>query len=502
MTTLSDFNSALQSALEMVTQLESEPARDVHGSYLKPFADLRNRTIAALKKCFNDAGTLSKALQPVWRDEVPKEVADLRTALSLMARRLRGSWANGWAHPISSRGGAPADVVHEFEQHHSSSWKMLNRLRAFEGVADTKAPADPSKTKSPPVTAVLATQWKQANEELDNPPAWDEVGQVAIAGLKNPEFRERMRLHWPTLSGLRVLATRVPALLIMEETLRKLGIGEAYWISAEFVAIHCRIRVSLHRLFHGSSAVDFRPMQAIAAPLPPQVPEWWQDNPGTRFLGRAGNSALAVSIDVLRELYQVCFMQWAPFDYDMQTHRAPEWAEQAASDDPNLLQWAYRGINAIRDLTSPAVTDPIAIRWEVDAVISLMRDEFERAAPETRDVATSGKKQRADSGSRLKADAQRDLVIGWLQSRGGFDGTYEEMSKALEKDTGLKRSATSLHRDLKGTKYQLRRGNPHQAAKRAGKVGREREAVADSGTADMPEVDAWTMPDDEENPVS
>lgn len=354
----------------------------------------------------------------------------------------------------------------------------------------------PQLPMMPVVQAVLSQEWRLANEELDHPQPYDEVGGMAVAAMKLAAHRDRMAVYFPAIAALRVMATRLPMLLIMEEGARVLGAPQAHELAFEFVAIHCRLRASLHRLFD-PSAIDLKSVQAVNVPMVPASPNGWPDTPGIRFLKRAGNSALHVAIRVVGELHHVCFIATAPFEYDLKTRQPPDWAAKAASDDGQLIHWCDRGLRAVRHLLAPAVNDVSEIKWEVDAILSQMRAEYDLAGAGGADSKRKTRKHKADAGNRLKADAKRDVVLQWLNDRGRFDGSYQQMSEALKKERNLEVSASTLSRYLKGTKYHRMHGNPSQAARKHGKVGEEREAVSREGDpADLSDTDAWTMPDD------
>ncbi len=107
-----------------------------------------------------------------------------------------------------------------------------------------------------------------------------------------------------------------------------------------------------------------------------------------------------------------------------------------------------------------------------------------------------GRKQRADAGNKLKAKAKKDLVWNHIDKKckGHWDGSYEQLSAALKKEQGLKISDTQLWRYLKGTKYVKPKRELPRTLPRKG----EKEAVADDETTDIPEVEAWIMPDDDD----
>ena len=109
-------------------------------------------------------------------------------------------------------------------------------------------------------------------------------------------------------------------------------------------------------------------------------------------------------------------------------------------------------------------------------------------------------KHKPDSGSRLKRDARRDLALGCLrENKVPLTSTLEEMTEFIKDKTGERIPETTLWRYLEGTAYR-RKGKPQRAARVTGKIAAEREAVSeDEGGDDLSDVDAWTMPDDEDS---
>ncbi len=120
---------------------------------------------------------------------------------------------------------------------------------------------------------------------------------------------------------------------------------------------------------------------------------------------------------------------------------------------------------------------------------------------ENRQDQNSTKKQRShrsDAGPVLKAEAKRDFVLRFLDKPGVWGGTLKDLSAMLMKEKKLKVSASTLSRYLKGSRHD-RTGKPHRAAKGNG----QREAVTeDQGPADLHDYEAWTMPDDPNEPIS
>ncbi len=103
------------------------------------------------------------------------------------------------------------------------------------------------------------------------------------------------------------------------------------------------------------------------------------------------------------------------------------------------------------------------------------------------------RRERRDSGKRLKADARRAAVLSYLDQHGNWDGDREELSKELAKK-GIKVSVTTLWRDLKGTRH-AQFGRPRRAAR--GK--RETEPISDEPIPGEKHFDAWITPDDDDS---
>lgn len=100
--------------------------------------------------------------------------------------------------------------------------------------------------------------------------------------------------------------------------------------------------------------------------------------------------------------------------------------------------------------------------------------------------------------SQLNAEARKDLLMAFLHERGGWDGTLKQLRKALDRAKNLNLSESTLSRYLKGSRHK-RPGNPHRAARSSGRRTNESEAVTYGEPASMPDVGAFTMPDDPED---
>ena len=115
----------------------------------------------------------------------------------------------------------------------------------------------------------------------------------------------------------------------------------------------------------------------------------------------------------------------------------------------------------------------------------------------TSDSTGRQKGRNRSSGAQLTMQAKRELVLSFLDDHVCWDGTLAELQDGLKKKKGLEISRSTLWRYLKGSKYQ-RLGHPPRVAKIPGKPGCESEAVSFDPPADMPDVDAWTMPEEDE----
>ncbi len=205
-----------------------------------------------------------------------------------------------------------------------------------------------------------------------------------------------------------------------------------------------------------------------------------------------------------------CALQRTPIVLDSLAHEGPTaYARDVADQVDSTVRQANQ---TVKELMAGA-DSPAQLRGDLITSVQRLGKRFEiicnrlrRAVPvETANAETDGqgprktKKHKANAGNRLKADAKREFVLQWLKEERGFDGTYAEMSAALERATGLKVSVSTLCRYLSRTQFQRRTGNPHEAAKKAGKSGTEREAVSrEEGPDDMSNEAAWTMPDAED----
>lgn len=123
--------------------------------------------------------------------------------------------------------------------------------------------------------------------------------------------------------------------------------------------------------------------------------------------------------------------------------------------------------------------------------------------PETDHGKGKKRKHRPDSGGKLKADAKKEIVTGFIKEKcgGHWDGTYEQLSEKLRKELGLKISDSQLYRYLKGTRYV----HPQRAPRRPLPGRGETEPVVDEGAADMRGCETYTMPDEDDEtaePVS
>lgn len=116
----------------------------------------------------------------------------------------------------------------------------------------------------------------------------------------------------------------------------------------------------------------------------------------------------------------------------------------------------------------------------------------------------SNRKRSLGHGQTIVAKARRDVLLNWLDERGGFDGSLAEMLVAVKKDAKLNYSRTTLWRDLQTTKYARQLGNPKRAARKAsGQSSNEQEAVSNEHAPDdLSHLDAYIMPDDDDDGVS
>lgn len=158
-----------------------------------------------------------------------------------------------------------------------------------------------------------------------------------------------------------------------------------------------------------------------------------------------------------------------------------------------------------------------AARWRRVAVDLRVKDPSLPPVPDTDDLAmlrqwcidaerpshngedAKPRRQRKDSGTRLKGKARRELVLNHLNDIGVWDDTLKELRQHLRETLGVDVSESTLSRYMKNTRHD-RKGRPRGAVRRSGKQsgiqGTEREAVADEGAADLSGTGAYTMPDD------
>ena len=141
---------------------------------------------------------------------------------------------------------------------------------------------------------------------------------------------------------------------------------------------------------------------------------------------------------------------------------------------------------------------PFVIR-NVQHIVRLKDDLFAASASAVRwlMLRPPRRKLRANSDRKLKADARRKFVRQFAKER-DWDGTLGELKKELGR-FGIETSVSTLCRDLKGTRFVR---NPSCAANVPGKKTNEREPVIGNEADDLSGVDAFTMPDDPNDPVS
>jgi len=129
------------------------------------------------------------------------------------------------------------------------------------------------------------------------------------------------------------------------------------------------------------------------------------------------------------------------------------------------------------------------INLERTAALKALRERI----PATDPAEGRQQKRRPHAGGRLKSAAAKELVLDYVNNL-RWNGTLQELKEALQRDTNLLLSRSTLSRYLKGLPRFI--GEPHRAARRSrNEKGRDGETEA----ADMSGIDAYTMPDDSDD---
>lgn len=151
--------------------------------------------------------------------------------------------------------------------------------------------------------------------------------------------------------------------------------------------------------------------------------------------------------------------------------------------------WRSERPNAL-DMTITEKVLPVAQR-----LAETLLNEAETCQSEKEEKPTGGRRPKGKAV--LTAAAKKEFVLNFVKEQ-RWEGTLDELRKELaKKGKGLNLSRPTLSRYLKGTKYVA--SGPHRTVRnpRAGRI--EREAVSADQPADMSGLDAWTMPDDDDD---
>ena len=184
---------------------------------------------------------------------------------------------------------------------------------------------------------------------------------------------------------------------------------------------------------HAAGAVGPKgPIQIVQTDLEGSLSRYVLPAPPT---GADLSAAVRASIACVRVLIEInqAVLTWAPFEYDRESGEPPEWARRAHETDERLLKWWRDAIPALCQCLYPGLVHPSdkAIMWEVDAVIEVLRKEYDDA----KQIKTGRKKTPRQSGLDCESATLKHLKdLNWC------DGiTIREISTSTKRFFGRKR---------------------------------------------------------------